>query len=227
MRSFWRYFAAAILLAGAAQAATIVSISGGGRDIESADSSDWSAESWTQSLDYTNVTIRINVEPAVLPPVDYSGMAYLEQPSGSHAVVVASTSFTFPMSYGQITLFTGLSLDAGTYYLATYGGGFWDAEIVPTINQASDVTNVSDTLYSTNSGHTFIDTNNGLYLDMRITGTPAATAPEPAALWLAGLGLIALMTMRRVLPAPECAFVRAGARRRAPDGRNCAGMRWS
>lgn len=40
---------------------------------------------------------------------------------------------------------------------------------------------MTDTLSSVNNGHTFQDSNNGIYLDFRVTGTAAAIngAPEP------------------------------------------------
>ncbi len=171
---------------------TILSLTGDQGGIEDGDSSDWGAQSWKQTGSYTNVDIRANLERAVLGNPFGNGFAVLEEKAGSHAVEVDSTDFRFPKDPHLYTLFPGLTLGPGTYYLAIYGEGFWISDLTsPLIVSAPDVSQVTDTLFSTDNGLTFQDTNNGIWQEFQVTGTavPASGVPEPATLLMAGGGV--------------------------------------
>lgn len=116
-----------------ARAATVVSVNGdlaGGGGLSLA--YDYGADpytsllavGWTSSLNFSDVTITAQV--ASNNPVGATGEAFLTTEIGTGATVsneVAETSFVFPdfngTFSGQLTLFSGLSLSAGTTYFLT------------------------------------------------------------------------------------------------------------
>jgi len=164
--------ALAICIAAPSFATTVVRISGPGDFFESGDSSEWTAQSWTQAATYTNVTIRATVSDETISPGG-SGTFVLEKRMGGNLVVVDSLDFTFPHNQTSMLIFSGLTLDAGKYFLGLFGAGFWFAEPdgFQTITTAADVTNVTDTLISTNHGNSFQDTNNGIFQIFNVEGT--------------------------------------------------------
>jgi hypothetical protein len=200
--------ASAILLAIPSYGAPVLAITGDRLPYESGDSTLWTAQGWTQSGAYTDVSIRVTVFQQAVGTPNGQGFAFLEKKVASHAVEIDSTTFRFGANSTQdqpilVTLFSGLSLDPGTYYLAMYGEGFWTAEFQPVITAAMDISNVTDTLTSMDGGQTFHDTGNGIFQEFRITGTSVITAdaPEPGTLWMLDTALLfgtAFMTNRLV-----------------------------
>lgn len=188
MRHTWRTLSrpllglSTLLLAVPAFCSTIVAITGDQSAFEGGDASDWTAQGWTQAGTYTNVTIQATVFRAVIGNPPGNGFAFLEEQVGGHAVELDSTDFVFPKQQSHVTLFSGLSLGPGTYYLAIYGEGFWTAEFSPVIASAAGVSAVTDSLFSDDGGHTFADTHNAIYQEFRVTGRAPATngVPEPS-----------------------------------------------
>lgn len=201
---------AALSLACPVFGSTIVSITGNEGAFENGASSEWTAQSWTQAATYSDVTIKATVFQELIGTPNGDGFAFLEEKVGSHAVEIDSHDFKFPAdsseaSPAQITLFSGLTLGPGTYYLAIYGQGFWTADFIgsgPTITSAPDVSDVTDTLVSHDSGHTFSDTNNGTYQHFRVTGTEAppnggSETPEPSTSLLVGGAFLFIGLVKR------------------------------
>ncbi len=178
---------------------TIVSINGDGSFFESGDSDEWGAQAWTQTASYTDVTIKGMFGYGYYQG---TGSAFLEEEVGNHAIEIASADFVFPQDPTEITLFTDLSLGPGTYCLATFGQGSWISDPIednPTITAASDVSDVTDTLVSLNHGHTFVDSNNGIYQEFRVTGTEVRVndTPEPSTALMLGGALMSGVVIRR------------------------------
>lgn len=214
----------ALFLASPLLADTVVSLTGDQGGIEDGDSSDWTAQSWTQAGSYTGVVIRANLERAILGDPFGNGFAFLYEQVGSHAVEVASDDFRFPVNPEEFTLFTGLSLGPGTYYLALYGEGWWIADLAPPlITSAPGVSNVTDTLFSTNSGHTFEDTNNGIFQEFRVTGTevPTSATPEPVTAWITGGGVLLAAIGRSITSMRSARRTNSKAVRSNPSGEKC------
>jgi hypothetical protein len=190
--------AVALLAASPVFSSTIVRLSGDESGIESGDSGEWTAQSWTQAGSYSGVVISATLERAIIGNPFGNGFAFLEEQSGDHAVEIASVDFRFPADERQFTLFDDLTLGPGTYYLALYGDGFWIADVgSPTIVSAADVSGITDSVVSTDGGRHFFDTNNGISQVYLVTGTPVVSndSPEPSAALLAGGGLLlALLT---------------------------------
>ena len=184
-------------LAATASATTIVSDSGtsNGQAI-----ADWIGESWTQTGSYTAVTITANFGASG------AGTAYLMNHlgPGTTAANQIASPFAFSSSGSNFTLFSGLTLGPGTYYLlvdeSTTG---WIGTSNPTYTTDAGVSNISS---FTNSGTiagyspatTYTTTAGALFFS--VTGTPASATPEPATLGL--------------LPAPLAGLVLAAKRRK-------------
>jgi hypothetical protein len=87
--------------------------------------------SWTSTNAYNNVSISVSL--GQLSALSDSGIAYLTTQIGNGATAateIASSTFVFPNpAGGDLNLFSGLSLGAGTYYLVLYStssiGGGW------------------------------------------------------------------------------------------------------
>jgi hypothetical protein len=82
------------------------------------------ASSWTSARTYSDVDI------AALLTGGGQGVAYLMTQIGPGTTIaseIARNSFSFPSSIAPVSLFSGLTLPAGTYYLvlASSGGGGW------------------------------------------------------------------------------------------------------
>jgi hypothetical protein len=90
------------------------------------------SDGWSQTKTYVGVSISAEL-PSFPPPVS-SGTAYLTTRIGSGTTPsdqIASTNFAFPPSFSpRITLFSGLTLPPGTYFLtisaAPGSAGGWE-----------------------------------------------------------------------------------------------------
>lgn len=175
--------------------------------------------SWTQTSDYTDVTITAlvgNVAVRLEPTFD----AYLSTSIGSTAgdALATASGLVAPAasSYGDITsqtLFTGLSLTAGTYYLTLYDVDAAEAMTPPNINWGVGSTTTTDTGVTSNSSVFADTTGDGLTnttspwksttvalgdnLGYTVTGTAVTGTPEPATMSLVGLAIAGLVVLRR------------------------------
>src|ERR1017187_1468327 len=129
---------------------------------------------WSQSNSFTNVSIS-----AGLASFNSSGTGWAMLSEGN--TLIASTEFDYPINYGRVELFDGLSLPSGTYYLNI--GAFTGADDgwgVP----------VADTLY-TADGVAYIGTfthwGESLPIDVSIF-----SVPEPSVIAMIELGLFAI-----------------------------------
>ena len=107
-----------------------MSITGSGSFFESGDSDEWSAQAWTQTGSYTDVTIRATFGYAVYQG---DGSAFLEEMVGNHAVEIDSTDFVFPQDPKELHYSRVFRLGPGTYYLAVYGEGAWISDPIEAI----------------------------------------------------------------------------------------------
>jgi hypothetical protein len=185
--------------------------------------SQFGAASWTQTGSYTDVGIN-----AMLGDI-YSGdtgTAYLSTSIGASAIPITSQTFDFPSETdGTVSLFSGLSLGPGTYYLVVAGaptetqcnlgppylgcGTYWDASTTPTIISDTGVT--GNGFYGANHGsntnppastwYALSPTDFGDLL-FSAEGDPSTQSviPEPGTLVLFGSGLVAIgIKLRRKL----------------------------
>jgi len=182
------------------------------------------AVSWTSADAYSNVAISFesdNVQGVGGGgPTTHAGTAYLMTqigPGTTTAQEIASTSFIEPVGAGPLQLFSGLTLNSGTYYLvlaagqstALSGTASWTASTVaPVLQTDSGVTLGSD--YSTDPPNAFNTLafapsvpffSEPLNLEFAVTGDPIAGAPEPGSwmlLLLAGMLLTGFRLMKRI-----------------------------
>jgi hypothetical protein len=172
--------------------------------------------SWTQSQPYGDVSISVPLLWTDAAPLDINAYLTTTSGPGTSPPPLASSSFTATGSSTPIDalLFSGLTLDAGTYYLTLYGadptGPVW-VGVEPTdstlsITTASGVMisnayqangSILDTAYAPASSFilngNLIDTGTS-YQDVAITGT---VVPEPAAWPLTvGAGMILLFARK-------------------------------
>lgn len=177
------------------------------------------AVGWSLTLEFDNVTITAPFGVGDNRP--FEANAYLTTRIGPGTTVadqIAATTFAFPQiftgtPYPDVTLFTGLSLTPGTYYLTVIGApgssGGWgntNAPVFASDDPGATTSPVSGLFYLSNDGHpgngndpatyapatTFITNANGQFPLFTATGN---IVPEPSALAL--LALTLGMTVRR------------------------------
>jgi hypothetical protein len=202
-----------VILAVPAIAGTIVSTdtgSGGGwaaGDVAA-------AAGWSQTSMYSNVTITAEVDPG--SSAGDIGTAFLMTKIGPGTTVadqIATTNFTATGTAGTYmldTLFTGLTLGPGSYYLvlesanySTNGGMGWE------LDSGTPVTGSGVTLLFANA-NTFPATTPGSYVpamnfsgsiggtwDFSVTSEAGSASPEPGSFFMLATGAAALFLVRR------------------------------
>jgi hypothetical protein len=164
------------------------------------------ATSWTQTIGYTGVSIA-----AYLRALG-GGTAYLTTAIGAGTTSTSEVAAPFGFSVNSVlprplTLFSNLTLAAGTYYLVlaesssvnpfvwSGDGNANDAITGPGVTLGSNYTTPGGT-FDYAPGRVFSATNLGL--QVLIAGDPASVSvPEPAALAVLGSALAGLMFARR------------------------------
>jgi len=178
-----------------AYAGTLLSFSGC-NSAQAIDTSGTTAQAWSSASTLTNVSISVNVG-GFNPGVTVTAWLMTAiGPGTTTTSQVATTTFTAPTVVNftsappATTLFSGLNLNPGTYYvvLNSTAGGFWEfcgttAATGVTYGGAQFAAGGINALFPPAS--TFI--SNARAFDMQIVGTPAA--PVPA---LSGWALLAL-----------------------------------
>ena len=104
----------------------VVSISGPGQAYVVIYNGQAFATSWAQTNPATNVTVTVGLSSWGMP--GQTGRAYLTTqlgPGTTTAHEIASATFEFPLEAGDVTLFSGLTLEPGRYYLSMVGDGDW------------------------------------------------------------------------------------------------------
>jgi hypothetical protein len=165
-------------------------------------------ESWTQTGAYTGVTISANL----IGGAGKTATAYLMNQIGPGTTALNEVTAPFLISDSiaastSITLFSGLTLSAGTYYLLIDGTNApnplgWPGTISPTYTEDGGVSGVqelgvSGTEASFSPASTFSTTSTAVFFT--VTGTPGATstAPEPGTLAMLGVGCAGLIVVAR------------------------------
>lgn len=202
-----------LVTAGFASAGTIYSVGGtadtpftiGGAGIDQ-----MLVSSWTESGPYANVSISAELFNGNGAPIS----VYLTNSVGPGTTVaneIATTTVSPATSDETDTLFSGLSLGSGTYYLilaapgvSTYAG--WYGTNSATFTEDTGVTGSADTFVSDQSGSpndalppasTF--TLGGTNLLFTVTGDAGSPTPEPSSFILVGLAGTFLLCAKKRL----------------------------
>jgi hypothetical protein len=185
------------LLAGSVSGTTLYQVTGPEGSAWAANTTQVLYASWTQSASFTNVGV------SALLGGSGTASAYLTNQIGAGTTagnVIASTTLSYPGSSTLTSLFSGLSLGAGTYYLVIGGTGAGDWP------QANPATVTTDASVSAN-GYGFCTTGSGscdfgfvpastfvsfgLDSQLLVTGD-AAAVPEPST---AGTTVVAMLAV--------------------------------
>jgi hypothetical protein len=208
MRLPIRFLVAAAILASATIAARADAIAGvTGGTLIGIEINDPEGISWTQTGSYKDVTISAFLSS--LGGNNGTGTVYLTDQIGPGTTVADQIAETAVSGLASVpatatTLFTGLDLGPGTYYLITArnlgGGGLgWNdydgAAAIPGISGTNNFDEFAngEAAYPPASSFFSVGTNE---LDFAVTGDIAAT-PEPSSLILLGTGLFGIVGMTR------------------------------
>jgi hypothetical protein len=210
-----RPFLLFVALAASTQAATTyISETGPNGGNVTVEPSQFMAESWTQTVTLTNIQILADLAAAGGLS---TGTVYLTNAIGNGTTSAAnqvaintSAPFTTGSTPAFQTMFTGLTLGPGTYYLVITGPGpnpsdnnFWEAASPPTLVTAAGVTynglfQGSGTGSETQSGYGPSSSFSGLGSALTLQFIVSSGAPEPASYLLAAAGLLAFAAAKRL-----------------------------
>ncbi len=190
-------------------AATIVSVTGPNDTSPTAVSfQQFLSVSWSQTIAYDNASISAKLT-ALTQGGD--GTAYLTTQIGSGTTVaneIARTAFTFPPDGSpSLTLFSGLSLSPGNYFLilaTTAGPGYWYGTPSPTITLGQGVTAGSE-YFTLSSGNDAAYPPDSSFNRLGSLGSSpgfqflvqSVAVPEPSTAALVALGFAAAIHQRR------------------------------
>jgi hypothetical protein len=178
------------------------------------------AAGWSQTESFTNVTVEADLGglySAFEINNAGTGHAYLMRQIGPGTTVANQVAFTtFPgvggnVALGMTTLFTGLTLGPGTYYLVlgsdAASAGTWAVDTSPTINGAigsaylgrfwinGDDSPLNPAFLPAEDIQSFAAHG----LPFRVTGDSRTELPEPSSLLLAGTGILIVLLSKRKL----------------------------
>jgi hypothetical protein len=131
------------------------------------------ALTWSQTVAFSDVMVTTGL---YAPDGNETGWASLDSGAGN----VAYTDFAYPNSYGNVVLFTGLTLPVGTYSLTIGALSGEDGWGVPAGNP----------LYGAD-GVTYLNTVSTFGLSYPVDFSIVST-PEPSAVSVFGLGILAI-----------------------------------
>lgn len=208
MRLSVRFLIAAAILTSATIAARADAIAGvaGGRLI-GIDSNDPEGISWTQTGSYTDVTISAFLS-SLANGGGGTGTVYLTNQIGPGTTVANQIAVTTVSGVARgpataTSLFSGLDLGPGTYYLITasnLGGGLlgWNGysgnAAIPGISGTNNLDELAEGEAAYPPASAFFAEGN--QFDFEVTGDPAST-PEPSTLVLLGTSLLGIAGMAR------------------------------
>jgi hypothetical protein len=200
----WRLFAIALFtVVPGVFGATIVSVTGPASDGLGVDGGIQILEaSWTAGASYSNVSVAAQVRGIATGAGSIA--AYLTTvvgPAETAADLIAATTVTPLTGDENDTLFSGLNLGPGTYYLVLSGLGEdgavgWWGTTSPTVAVGTSVSLDSDGISQgtgLNSGNppaSGFSILTGSELLFQVTGNAAIATPEPGSMSLIGVGCL-------------------------------------
>jgi hypothetical protein len=201
----WGAALMALMLAPMVQAAPMVSVGEGvpGAVAVGGPTNQMLAVSWTQTSTFTDVIIQALIF-SNNPNFD-EGTAWLTQsigPGTSPGSELAQTAVTFPVFGAPTTLFSGVTLGPGTWYLILSSPvkalnlGWWNGNGTPVTGAGVTMgeTLLTAAQFANDAyapGSNFIGSYPSLAFSVTGTEVPT-TVPEPASLMLTGCGLLGL-----------------------------------
>jgi hypothetical protein len=209
MRLSFRFLIAAAILTSATIAARADAIAGvAGGIFFAIQSNDPEGISWTQTGSYTDVTISAFLS-SLANGGGGTGTVYLTNQIGpgttvANQIAVTTVSGVAHSPATATSLFSGLDLGPGTYYLITAsnlgGGGLgWNDyagnAAIPGISGTNNFDELAEEEAAYPPASSFFTAGLNQF-DFEVTGDPVAT-PEPSTLVLLGTGLLGIARMTR------------------------------